>query len=166
MSKQILENCVIVQAGVDETLFDSFKADNDQEVVILEGRPKLNAAQDSCDRLLKRNITPTVIADNMAGFLFFKKIVKEVWISYELADKNGALCAIGALILGVLGLRHKININGYPAARKTDFIANPKELFYFNGKLIAHPKIKAYAPLMEWVPAKYITKIYERRTHP
>ena len=158
------QSAVLVQGMVDETLFDQFKTRKVKNVIVLEGRPQLKAARSSCQKLLKRKITPTVIADNMAGFLFYKKFVKEVWIAYQLADKNGALCEIGALILAVLGFKHHIKVNCYKAAHKTDFIAREQEIFYFNGIRVAPRQAKGYVPLMECVPAKYITKIYERRT--
>ena len=128
---------------------------------VLEGRPNLEAARENCRMLLKSNIKPTLIADNMVGFLFIKNCVKEVRISYQTADGDGALCDIGALILGALAKRHKVPIYLYPAKTRTRFLGNPKDLVKFQGKPIAPKGARAYAPLVEWLPKKYITKVFE-----
>ena len=44
---------------------------------VCEGRPSLEAGRKTSGILLKKGITPTVISDNMAGFLFFKGLVKK-----------------------------------------------------------------------------------------
>ena len=107
----IKKKSVIVLQGVfKDTMFDLLKKRKIKNVFVLEGRPGLEAAKQSCKELLKRNIKPTLITDNMAGFLFYKKLVKEVWLSYQAKDKKGALCQIGGLILGVLGRKHNIPV--------------------------------------------------------
>ena len=107
-------NIVLLQGVFKTSIFDLLKKRKVKEVFILEGRPGLEAAKQSSKELLKRKIKPTLIADNMAGFLFYKNLVREVWISYQSKDKKGALCHIGGLILGVLGRKHKIPVNIYP----------------------------------------------------
>ena len=96
----------------------------------------------------------------MAGFLFYKKYVKEVWLSYQTSDKKGALCQIGGLILGVLGRTHKVPVNIYPNQKKLQLLGRAKDIAYFNGVKVAPNGIKGYVPLAEWVPQKYITKVY------
>jgi len=44
---------------------------------VCEGRPSLEAGRKTSAIFLKKGITPTVITDNMAGFLFFKGLVKK-----------------------------------------------------------------------------------------
>jgi hypothetical protein len=46
----------------------------------------------------------------MAGSLFFNGYVKEVVLACQYADKTGALCDMGALILAVLAKKHKVDI--------------------------------------------------------
>ena len=161
MSIEKEKSIVLLQGVMENSLFDLLKKRQLKEIVVLEGRPSLDSAQMSCRALLKRKMGAKVISDNMAGFLFYKNLVKEVWLSYQVAEKSGALCSIGALILAVLGKRHKVAVNLYPAGKKSDFIGRPKDIFYFNGKRIAPRGIQAYVPLMEWVPGKYIGKVYE-----
>src|SRR5436853_1049040 len=81
---------IIVQGVANDVLFDWFQKRKIKEVVILEGRPSLEAARVNCRALAKRKIKSILIADNMAGFLFFNNRVKEVWLSYYIADRKGA----------------------------------------------------------------------------
>jgi len=155
------KNIVLLQGVFNASIFDLLKKRKIKEVFILEGRPSLEAAKQSSRELLKRKIKATLIADNMAGFLFYKKLVKEVWLSYQTADKKGALCHIGGLILGVLGRKHKVPVNIFPNKAKLQLLGRAKDITYFNGIKVAPSGIKGYVPLAEWVPSKYITKIYE-----
>ena len=158
---KVKRSIVLLQGIFESPVFDVLKARKPEEVFVLEGRPSLDAAKFSCRELIKRNIRPTLIADNMAGFLFYKELVKEVWLSYQLADENGALCQIGGLILGVLGKRHQVPVFLYPNRAKIHLIGPQREIFYFNGVRTTPEDIRGYVPLAEWVPKKYITKIYE-----
>ena len=155
------ESIVLLQGIFQPADLDRLKDRKEREVFVMEGRPSLEAAQFTCSELLKRKIKPTLIADNMAGFLFYKDLVKEVWLSYQTQDKEGALCPIGGLILGVLGKRHKVPVHLYPSGRALNLIGNQKEIFYFKGVKIAPNRIKGYVPLAEWVPQKYISEITE-----
>ena len=165
MSIKKKKSLVVLQGVFAESFFDELQNRNIKEVFILEGRPKLEPAIASSQALLKRKISPTLISDNMAGFLFYKNWVKEVWLAYQLAGHNGALCDIGALILGVLGKNHRIPVLLYPAGRKTPFLGKDDDLMYFKNIRIAPKGIKGYVPLVEWLPKQYITKIYRHGKH-
>jgi len=146
----IKKNSVVLLQGVFNTsIFDRLKKRRIKGVFVLEGRPGLEAAKQSCRELLKRKIKPTLIADNMAGFLFYKNLVREVWLSYQTRDQKGALCHIGGLILGVLGRKHKVPVNIYPNQKKLQLLGRAKDLAYFNGVKIAPAGIKGYVPLAE-----------------
>ena len=153
-------NVILLQGVFESSLFDLLKKRGMKEIVVLEGRPGLEAAKQSCRELLKRKIKPTLIADNMAGFLFYKNLVKETWMSYQTSDREGALCQIGGLILGVLGRRHKVPVYVYPNGQKLRLMGYSKDISYFNGVKVAPSGVKGYVPLAEWVPGKYITKTY------
>lgn len=154
------KNVVLLQGVFKASIFDLLKKRKIKEVFVLEGRPGLEAAKQSCRELLKRKIKPVLIADNMAGFLFYKNLVKEVWLSYQTKDQKGALCHIGGLILGVLGQKHKVPVNIYPNQRKIQLLGRARDITYFNGIKVAPSGTKGYVPLAEWVPSKYITKAY------
>lgn len=130
-----------------------------KKVFVMEGRPFLTASREASSQLLKRKVTPVLISDNMAGFLFYNNLVKEVWISYFSESKDGLLCNIGALILGVLGKKHKVPVYAVVSRQKTDIAGKPKDIFEFQNKRVAPKGIKGYVPLVEWVPKNYISKI-------
>ncbi len=144
----------------EPSVFSLLKKRKGGEFFILEGRPGLDSSKSSCRELLKREIRPTLIADNMAGFLFYKNLVKEVWLSYQSADKKGALCQIGGLILGVLGRAHNVPVYLHPSDQKLQLLGHPKDISRFNGMTVAPGNIPGYVPLAEWVPKKYIGNIY------
>lgn len=123
---------------------------------VCEGRPGLEAGRRTSSFLLKQGIVPTVICDNMAGYLFYKDLVKEVVIACQYADKTGALCDTGALILAVLAKRHRVPLRLTVGERRTQFLGHPREIMQFEGQPTAPKGTKGYVPLVEWVPAKYL----------
>ena len=159
MSKDKKQSGVLLHGVFDKASLDVLAKKRPAVVYCPELRPALEGARLMTKELLRRKITPIVIADNMAGFLFYQGCVKEVWIASQLGDRQGALCDIGALIMAVLGKKHKVPVYAYPAGRKARFIGKPREIFYFQGERIAPARIQGYVPLMEWVPGKYITRI-------
>jgi len=129
-------------------------------VFVLEGRPKLEETRVLCRKLLKEKITPTVISDNMAGFLFYKNLVKEVWVMYQGLNHKDAFADVGGLILSVLGKKHGIPIYLFPSGKKIKSMGRGEEILHFNGKRVAAKGVKGYVPLIERLPKKYITKVY------
>jgi len=155
------KSIALVQGVMENSFFDLFKRRNGQDIFVLEGRPSLEAAKQVTAQFTKRQVVPTMIADNMAGVLFYKNLVKEIWVAYQFTEQKGALCDIGALILGVLGKRHKVPLYLYPSSIKRRLMGDQKDIVTFGGVPTAPRGIKGYAPLVEWLPKKYITKIYE-----
>ena len=154
------KSIILLQGVFAADIFDQFKQKESQDVFVLEGRPDLRSAATSCRELLKRKISPTLISDNMAGFLFFKNLVKETWIAYQTSTSEGALCHIGALIVGVLGKKHNVPVYLFPAKGPTKLLGSEKDLLSFKNKKTAPKGIRGYVPLTEWLPNKYITKIF------
>ncbi|MCC6758160.1 MAG: hypothetical protein IT395_00855 [Candidatus Omnitrophica bacterium] len=155
-----LKDVVLIQ-GVFRKDFFGALSQCKKDVVVLEGRPNLEAAHDACKHLQKAKIVPTVMADNMAGYLFSKGFVKEIWLAAQANDKAGAMCEIGALILAVLAKKHSVPVFTFPAGKKNKPFGKPADLQKFNGQSVVTGKVKAFVPLNEWVPAKYIKKNYE-----
>ena len=125
-------------------------------LLCVKGRPSLEAGRKTSDILSKNRIVPTVISDNMAGFLFFKGLVKEVLIACQYADKQGALCEMGALILAVLAKEHNIPVKLLAAEHRARFLGDPQAILSFEDKRTAPKGTHGYVPLVEWVPAKYL----------
>ena len=143
-----------------DAFFDLLKKRKAKNIFVLEGRPRVERTNEFCKQLLKEKISPTLIADNMAGYLFYKDLVKEIWLSYQSLDNGGASCDIGALILGVLGKTHGVPVYIFPAAEKINSVGNQVEISKFHGKQIAPKGIKGHVPLVEYLPKKYISDIY------
>ena len=156
MSTELKE--VVLIHGVFRPDFFATLRKGGKDVVVLEGRPCLAAAREACAHLYKIHILPTVMADNMAGYLFSKGLVKEIWLASEAVDKKGAMCEIGALILAVLGKKHKVSVFTFPAGRKNKPLGKSDDLQKFNGQKVVTTKVKAFVPLIEWVPAKYLSR--------
>ncbi len=151
---------IVLQGIFDSATYDYLKEKKVKEVFVLEGRPNLEPGRISSRELLKRNIKPIIIADNMSGFLFYKDLVKEVWISCEIVNKYGALCYVGATILGVLGKKHRIKVNLFFNERKLKLIGNYRDVKYFLGKRVAPEGVKGYVPMAEWMLKSYFDEIY------
>ncbi len=147
---------ILLQGIFKETFFDSFKKTEKERVFVLEGRPSFKAARVSCQELLKRGFSPTLIADNMAGFLFYRNWVNRIHLSFQIKDENGILCCVGGLIIAVLAYKHGVPIKLFPSEENLELVGKSEELFYLNGAKTVPPGIKAYVPLVEWVPNKYL----------
>ena len=152
---------ITIMHGVFQALFlDACARGARKHIYVLEGRPSLDAARKTCSALIKRGATPTLISDNMAGFLFYHDAVREVVVAYQHADAHGALCDIGGLIVSILARRHHVPVSVAPSGRRLPFIGRQKDMLSFRRTRIASRGIRAYVPLVEWVPKKYITKVY------
>ncbi len=147
---------VLLQGVFADEILGKMKYAQTTPIFVLEGRPSLSAAHVNARALLKNRRTPTVTADNMAGFLFYKNLVKEVILACQYADKTGALCDMGALIVAVLAQKHKVSVRLLPGEHKHRFLGDPKEILSFNGKRLAPAGVRGYVPLVEWVSVKYL----------
>jgi len=152
-----IKSGVLVHGLFDEAMFDQL-ASEAQEIFVLEGRPNFQTSKQSIAAFNKRKITPTLISDNMAGFLFYKKMVTKVCISYQAEDSRAVLSPIGSLILAVLGKKHKVPVYLFPSSEGLNLLGKPSDLCLLNGKRIMPKNFKGYVPLVEWVAKKYITK--------
>lgn len=147
---------VLLHGNFDPAVLKSFK--KNETYVVLEGRPDLLSSKNILKAFSSRKIVPTMIADNMAGFFFYKDLVKEVRLAYQYDDETGALCDIGALILGVLAKNHTVPVNLFNGQMRRRFLAPQDDLLGFNGKRTAAAETHVYGPLVEWLPNEYISK--------
>ncbi|MBF0504966.1 MAG: hypothetical protein HQL14_07685 [Candidatus Omnitrophica bacterium] len=153
-----IKSIYLLQGILSEAALKKIRFAKGCHVFVSEGRPTLEAGHTVTRVLLKCGIIPTVISDNMAGFLFFKGLVKEVVLACHHADNKGALCDIGALILAVLAHKHKIPLKLLPARHRIRFLGDPKAVLSFEGKRIAPQGAQGYVPLVEWVGSKYLKR--------
>ena len=148
---------MLLHGVFDAAGLKGLESKNASALFVMEGRPSLHAAHDNIRALIKLGKKPTVICDNMAGFLFYKDLINEVRLACQFADDNGALCDTGALILGVLARWHKVPVTVVPGKCKPRFLGDPKDTLTFQKKTVAPQGTQSYAPLLEWLPRKYIT---------
>ena len=154
------KSIIIVHGIFEDSFFKLLKEKNIKEVFVLEGRPYLDGAKILCKKFLKNKIRPVLIADNMAGSLFYQDLVKEVWVTYQEVNAKNVLCKIGSLILGVMAKKYKVPFKVFPSAKKKQYVGHPKDIFSFNGRRVAAKGIDGFVPLLEDIPKKYITEIY------
>jgi methylthioribose-1-phosphate isomerase len=126
---------------------------------ILEGRPNLENSRYLIDALTKLKIKPTVIADNMAGFLFFQNWIKEVCVGYFEKTEESVLLPVGGLILAVLAKKHNVPVNVYASNQLMKLMGKSEDMLKFNGKRVVQGNTKSFVPLVEWVDNKYISQV-------
>ena len=153
------KSIVLIHGCFEDEFFDGLKKRGLKEVFVCEGRPSLKSSKDAVKALQKRKITPTVITDNMAGFLFYKGYVKEVNIASQVTDKNGVLAQIGSLVLSVLAKAHKVPVNSFKARGKLKLLDKPQALHKFNGRKVVDGATKTFVPLVEWVDREYLKAV-------
>ena len=152
--KELKESVVLIYGEFERGFFSLFKERTAEKFFVMEGRPDLTAGKTSISGLAKAGIQPTLICDNMAGFLFARGMVKEVWLSYVEEGDRGALCLIGSSILGLLAKKHQVPVYCYASSAKKDVMAESSAITSFQGKKVAPKGVEAYVPLLEWVPGK------------
>ena len=67
-----LKSIYLLQGLFSSEALKKLKFSKGGHVFVTEGRPSLEAGRKTTGALLKQGITPTIISDNMPGFLFFK----------------------------------------------------------------------------------------------
>lgn len=159
--KEMRDSAVLLHGVFPKTFFAKLSKQSPARIFVLEGRPHLQAANTSTFELNKRGITPILISDNMAGLLFYKGILKEVWVAYHHADKTGVVCCVGALILAILAKTHQVPFFCYPSGKKNKNIGQPKDILSFKNIRIAPKGTKAYVPLSEWVSRSLIKEVFK-----
>lgn len=148
---------VLLSGAFQPKVYDRLKGKN---VFLLEGRTDMGRTKDACRELNRRGITPVMITDNAAGFLFARNLVKECWVSYHSVEKEGLLCDIGAMIVGVLAKAHQVALFAAPGIHQKRYLGRPQEICFLAGRRTAPKGIKGYVPLIEFLPKKYVRKIH------
>lgn len=167
MKKNVLVNfkprsIVLLHGSFVTAFYVSLAKRKVRNVFVLEGRPHFDSSREACRQLLKRHITPTVIADNTAGFLFARNLVKGVWVAYQTADRQEILCDAGGLVLGVLAKVHRVPLYAFPGVKKSHFVGNPDDICRLEGARTAPQGVKGYVPLIDILPKKYVRRVYGR----
>lgn len=145
-------------------------------VYVDETRPLWQGARLTSWELKREGIGHTVIADNMAGHLMYKKKVDCVLVGADRIAKNGDTAnKIGTYSLAVLSAHHGIPF--YVAAPTStidhrtqdgsDIIIeerDPKEITHVSGKRITPEGVNVYNPAFDITPGNLITAIITEQT--
>ncbi|MBF0483660.1 MAG: hypothetical protein HQL25_03030 [Candidatus Omnitrophica bacterium] len=143
--EKLQKRVVLLHGFFGKNFFDHFKKDA-VEVFVLEGRPDLTSCQHTCRKLLHHGITPTVIADNMAGFLFGHGCVKEVWVSGHGKVNDQLKTLVGGTILQILAKEHNVPFYIFEGEKPLAVNVDKSILLKFNNIQIAQSKTKTFVP--------------------
>lgn len=151
---------ILLRGTPQKSFFDTLASKNIKELFILEGRGTVRKTSAFCKEILKHHITPTFITDNMAGFLFFKNLVKEVWVTYQDVKEENLVSEAGALMLGILSRKHHVPFFAVRSKYVLPAKGRPKDILEFFGRTIAPKGTKTFVPLLEALPKSYAKGIY------
>lgn len=121
------------------------------KVYVAELRPGLEGMTEVARSLIKNNIEPVVICDNMLAFCMEKGLVSGVHIFGQ--GKNPAVCRTGSLIAAICAKYHQIPVVFHPGKEGK----KASSLLAIGGKRVSVSKIKTYVPLEEDVPSEFIS---------
>jgi len=148
---------VLLSGAFQPEFYDRLKG---KDVFLLEGRSDMERTKGACRELNRRGIVPVMVTDNAAGFLFARRLVKECWVAYHSVEKEGLLCDIGAMIVGVLAKAHRVALFAAPGIHQRKYLGRPEEICFLAGRRTAPQGVRGYVPLIEFLPKKYVRKIH------
>ncbi len=139
-------------------------------VYATETRPYLQGARLTCLTLVEAGYTPTLITDNMVGYLMWKGLVDKVFLAADRIAMDGSIAnKIGTYSIAVLAARHKVPfyVLGYegpdPNTNTWEDMEieerNPQEVLYCMKARTAPEGVQAYYPAFDITPPELITAI-------
>lgn len=149
---------ILIYGLPDKKYLDDLKS-RVLKVYIMEGRPDLFGAKILSRKLLDLGLSPILITDNAAAFCIYKKFINEVNLFYYKKDAKSLTCRVGSLVLVVSSEDNNVPVFAYPSEELMKDEANQEDLFYFEGIRTASDGIKAYVPLIDDVPIKFIKEV-------
>ncbi len=137
-------------------LRDSLLFENHIKVLIPEIRPYLYGSKILAARLLKEDITPTIITDNMMGLFFYKGLVKKVYLFFKKARPDGLLAYPGATLVAILSRYHNVEIGILQGKEEVSEVLLDKDSSTLLGNRILFEGIEALRIEDEVVPWELI----------
>ena len=122
---------------------------------VAELRPGLEGMTRTAAALLKKNVEPVIICDNMMAFCMERGLVERVHIFYQSINKKAAWCRTGSLIAALCAKAHGIAV----VAHRASPIKKSGSLLKIAGQNVTSGRMKTYVPLREAVFLEYITEI-------
>lgn len=128
-------------------------------VLVTEGRPLLLGAQRTAPDLLAHGLAPTLISDNMVAYCLAQGLIEVVTIGYWEEEVGGLICPPGALGVAICAAHHNVPVCALPDENRVS--AGAGDLFHFVGQRVAAPNVEALVPASDWVPRRWISRIFE-----
>lgn len=136
----------------------SLSSEKGLKVLIPEMRPYLYGGKIVANGLLKEDIIPTLITDNMMGFFFYKGLVKRVYLFYKKEESNGLLAYPGATLVALLSHHHKVKLNVFKGKEGVPEVPLDRDSSTLLGKRILPEGVEALGVEDEIVPWGMITQ--------
>ncbi len=148
---QIKQKMPLIFGVPDAAFFDGLES---KMVFVAELRPGLDGMTIVSKELLKRNIVPVVICDNMMAFCMRQGLVSNVNIFSSGFSKGKAICRAGSLIAALVGKMHNVPV----FLSKGKKIKGKKgDLLKIAGKRVTSGNIKTYVPVTEEVSLELVS---------
>lgn len=125
---------------------------SDSNLIICEMRPGLWGLR-YLSRKLKRS---TLVSDNTLGFLFFKKMIKEVQLFYQDRDSFGYIFSPGSLTVIILAKRHNVPIRLLKGAAPLRSKNEDASALSFLGKSVTAKGVIPIIPETEFGDYKFL----------
>jgi methylthioribose-1-phosphate isomerase len=132
-----------------------FRGFSEGQAFVAELRPGLEGMKRTAAALLKKNVGPVIICDNMMAFCMERGLISRVHIFYQSISKKTAVCRAGSLIAALCARFHGIPVEAHRAAA----VKKAPSLLKISGQSVTSGRIKTYVPLVEAVPLEYVTEI-------
>jgi len=139
------------------------------KVIACETRPRLQGARLTCYELMRDNISVTLIADTMVGYVMSKGLVDKVVVGADRIVRDAVLNKIGTYNVAVLASEHGIPF--YVAAPMStmdqshtseDAIIeerSPNEVTNVRSERIAPEGVKVLNPAFDITPLEYVDAV-------
>ena len=149
----------------------AFKEGKKLQVYVDETRPVLQGARLTAWELTQEKIPFTLITDNMAGFLMYRKMINIIIVGADRIARNGDVVnKIGTYSLAVLARENKVPLYISAPISTIDVLLksgkeipieerDPKEVTHILGKQISPTGTKVFNPAFDLTPHRYVEAI-------
>ncbi len=132
-------------------LFEAFKDEQADGMLVPELRPQLWGTQEVARELIQRGISTTLISDNMMGTFFVQEEIRRVYLFYHELDEIGPVGICGSLLAARLAQVHGVPIkllgSGEPRQQPLD-----ETVATFMGRRVCPEEVTIYPVEKDKIP--------------
>jgi len=132
-------------------LSSAMKAEQAESVLVPEMRPQLWGAQVVAPELIERQITVTLISDNMMGTLFAQGEIRKLCLFYDDLTEAGPKAICGSLLAVRLARLHGVGVELFTGESRLGETLD-RDATTFLGRKICPPGVSARAVGAEVIP--------------